>query len=230
MYKVFLSSTVRDLAEYREDVFRAICRMDGFHCVRMEDFGARDSMADAFCRQKVAAGDVVVFIIGLCYGSSPAGSEDSYTLQEYRAAIGTKCSQLVFMSPDEYFYPGFYRETDDLWQKQQAFRKQVAQERILDKFTTPDELASRVISALSNWVRERSTNSATQEPVTMFKENLAAESEGHYLRTLIKQCDPLDLTPIDEAYPRLANQGASIVRIRKQGQRKSASRSKLLRQ
>src|SRR5918992_415396 len=196
MYKVFLSSTARDLAEYREDVFRAICRMDGFHCVRMEYFGARDSMADAFCRQKVAECDVVVFIIGLCYGSSPASSEDSYTLQEYRAAVNTKRSQLAFMSPDNHFYPGFYRETDELWQKQQAFRKQVAQECILDEFTTPDELASRVVSALSNWVGKRSTSSATQEPVTMVNKNLAAESERHYLHTLIKQCDPLDLTPI----------------------------------
>jgi uncharacterized protein DUF4062/NACHT domain-containing protein len=252
MYKVFLSSTARDLAEYREDVFRAICRMDGFHCVRMEDFGARDSMADAFCRQKVAECDVVVLILGLCYGSSPAGSEDSYTLQEYRAAVDMRRSRLAFMSPDNHFYPGFYRETDDLWQRQQAFRKQVAQERILDKFTTPDELASRVASALSNWVRERSTNSATQEidslvsfkaevkgsdaiaqgsgataagaggiaigsvhgPVTMVNENLTAESEEHYLRTLIKRCDPLDLTPIDEAYPQAGKPGeASSVSV-----------------
>jgi hypothetical protein len=137
MYKVFLSSTARDLAEYREDVFRAICRMDEFHCVRMEDFGTRDFIASDFCRQKIAECDVVVLILGLCYGSRPAGSEDSYTLQEYRAAMDTRRSQLAFMSPDNHFYPGFYRETDDLWQKQRAFRKQVAQECILDKFTTP---------------------------------------------------------------------------------------------
>jgi Domain of unknown function (DUF4062) len=188
--------------------------MDEFHCVRMEDFGARDSIASDFCRQKVAECDVVVFILGLCYGSSPTGSEDSYTLQEYRAAVDAERSRLVFMSPDDHYYPGYYRETDDLWQKQQAFRKQVAQECILDRFTTPDELASRVVSALSNWARERSTSSATQKPVTMVNKNLAVESERHYLHTLIKQCDPLDLTPIDEAYPQAGKPGeASSVSV-----------------
>src|ERR687895_467637 len=113
MYKVFLSSTARDLANYREAVFRDIRRMDEFHCVRMEDFGARDSIASDFCRQKVAECDVVVLILGLCYGSSPTGSEDSYTLQEYRAAVDAERSRLVFMSPDDHYYPGYYRETDD---------------------------------------------------------------------------------------------------------------------
>lgn len=48
MYQVFLSSTARDLAEYREAAARAIHGIDGFHGVRMEDFGARDAVADAF--------------------------------------------------------------------------------------------------------------------------------------------------------------------------------------
>ncbi|ADE15441.1 conserved hypothetical protein [Nitrosococcus halophilus Nc 4] len=56
MWKVFLSSTARDLADYRQAVYEAIHRLDGFHCVRMEDFGARDTVADTFCREKVAKG------------------------------------------------------------------------------------------------------------------------------------------------------------------------------
>jgi hypothetical protein len=44
-------------------------------------------------------------------------------------------------------------------------------------------------------------------PVTMVNENLAAESERHYLRALIKQCDPLDLTLIDEAYSQAGKPG-----------------------
>ena len=48
MKKVFLSSTARDLTEYRDKVYQAIDGLDGFHCVRMEDFGARNARADEF--------------------------------------------------------------------------------------------------------------------------------------------------------------------------------------
>ena len=77
MPKVFLSSTAIDLAAYRNAVSDAIHRLDGFHCVRMEDFGARDSLADDFCRAKIMKCDIAVFIIGLCYGSSPKGAKES---------------------------------------------------------------------------------------------------------------------------------------------------------
>ncbi|HYX24048.1 MAG TPA: DUF4062 domain-containing protein, partial [Thermoanaerobaculia bacterium] len=71
---VFLSSTAKDLGPYRDAVFRAISGLDGFHCVRMEDFGARDWEADDFCRAKVSECDVFVGLIGHLYGSSPPES------------------------------------------------------------------------------------------------------------------------------------------------------------
>jgi hypothetical protein len=42
-YKVFLSSTSRDLEPYREAVHRVIDGLPGFQLVKMEDFGARDA-------------------------------------------------------------------------------------------------------------------------------------------------------------------------------------------
>jgi len=40
--KVFLSSTGADLRIYREAAYAVLHKMDDYHCVRMEDFGARD--------------------------------------------------------------------------------------------------------------------------------------------------------------------------------------------
>lgn len=51
---VFLSSTAKDLAKYRDAVYQAIEGLDGYHCVRMEDFGARDWQADDFCQRQAA--------------------------------------------------------------------------------------------------------------------------------------------------------------------------------
>jgi hypothetical protein len=39
---VFLSSTGADLREYREAALLAMQKLDGWKCVRMEDFGARE--------------------------------------------------------------------------------------------------------------------------------------------------------------------------------------------
>jgi hypothetical protein len=50
MLTIFLSSTTKDLAQCRESVYRAINGLDGYHCIRMEDFGSWDTAPDDFCR------------------------------------------------------------------------------------------------------------------------------------------------------------------------------------
>ena len=39
MWTVFLSSTAKDLQAHRDAAYHAVEGLDGFHCVRMEDFG-----------------------------------------------------------------------------------------------------------------------------------------------------------------------------------------------
>ena len=109
---VFLSSTARDLEAYRKAVYEAIQRMDGYKCVGMEDFGARDARTDEFCREKIADCDLAVFLIGLCYGGTPEGTDESYTAQEHRAAREADVPRLAFMSGEGEFYPGYFREPD----------------------------------------------------------------------------------------------------------------------
>ena len=43
----------KDLAECRKAIIATIEGLDGYHCVRMENFGARDSAADEFCQALV---------------------------------------------------------------------------------------------------------------------------------------------------------------------------------
>ena len=46
--KVFLSSTSKDHDEYRDAVYDSIEGLDGYHCDRMENWGARDNGAAEF--------------------------------------------------------------------------------------------------------------------------------------------------------------------------------------
>ena len=79
MYKVFLSSTSRDLAGYRAAVRQAMAGLDGFEVVGMEDFGARNASPKEFCIQRVTESQILVGLLGHYYGSCPLGETISFT-------------------------------------------------------------------------------------------------------------------------------------------------------
>jgi hypothetical protein len=160
--KAFLSSTGKDLAEYREAAYHAIEGLDGWHCVRMEDFGARDWDADEFCRARVAECDVLVGIVGHLYGTVPKGKKESYTEREYEAAKNAGNARLMFVAPEDFPLPANLREPKTKWSKQRAFRERVSSEQIKDTFTSPDDLARRVIQAIRNWEQEHAAERPTQ--------------------------------------------------------------------
>jgi tetratricopeptide (TPR) repeat protein len=152
---VFLSSTGKDLAAHRKAAGDAINKLDGYKCIRMEDFGARNAMADDFCQAKVKECDVFVGILGHCYGSSPKGSEQSYTEQEYDAAVATGKPRLMFLAREDFPLPPNLREPDERWDKQRAFRDRVNTEQIRDTFSSPEDLARGVVQAIGNWERQQ---------------------------------------------------------------------------
>ncbi len=151
---VFLSSTTRDLAGYRDAAYQAISELKGFQCVRMEDFGARAPAASTLCEEKVTECDLFVGVVGPCYGSTPPDSELSFTEMEYEAAMlhGKPC--LMFLTSEDFPLPGNLRESDDLWRRQQAFRRRVEAEHVRDRFTSPTNLAEEIIYAIQNWQKE----------------------------------------------------------------------------
>jgi tetratricopeptide (TPR) repeat protein len=154
--KVFLSSTARDLAPYRESVAKAVESMDDVDCIWMERFGARDWDADTFCRSKVDDCDVFVGVVGHFYGSSPKHSELSYTEREYDATVAARKPRLMFLLPDNYPVPAGLREADALFAKQQAFRSRVKDDRVASLHSTnPDALATAVTMAIRNWEHEQ---------------------------------------------------------------------------
>jgi len=54
----------------RDAVYQAINRLDGYKCVRMEDFGARDAPSESVCIDVVRSCEIFVGIIGPRFGSS----------------------------------------------------------------------------------------------------------------------------------------------------------------
>ena len=149
--KVFLSSTWRDLHDYREAVFLALQACDDIRVVRMEDFGARDEMTDEFCRRKVAECDLFVGIVGHYFGSCPKGSDKSYTQQEYDAAVKENKPRLMFLAPDNFPLPADLIEDEDKRKRQLEFRARVMEEQLCGFFSDPQDLAAKVVIAIRNY-------------------------------------------------------------------------------
>lgn len=150
MINVFLSSTARDLSECREGAYRAIEGLQGYHCIRMEDFGSWDVEPDEFCRSKVAECDIFVCVAGPLYGSlTPAGP--SYTEREYDAAVARQKACLVFLTADDFLLPANLVEPDKKRKRQLAFRKRLCKGHTVTRFSTSEDVAMRVVQALRNW-------------------------------------------------------------------------------
>ena len=154
-YRVFLSSTSKDLATYREAVHRGIDGLDGFELIRMESFGARDADARGIDERKLGEADLLVGLMGHCYGSSPPDDPTSFTEQEYDLAVQRELPRLMFVAPDNFPVPFDLIEPDEKRARQQAFRVRVMVDRVVASFTTPEELARSVNTALANWRAER---------------------------------------------------------------------------
>ena len=155
--RVFLSSTGADLHAYREAAFLRLQKLDGWKCIRMEDFGARDWDVDTFCREQVKACDLFIGIIGHRFGGGPKGSRESYTQREHQAAVGAKIARLLFLAPDDFPIPANIWEAQWKINAQARFCKGLRDggDRIAALgFTSPDQLAAEIVTAVRNWERE----------------------------------------------------------------------------
>jgi WD40 repeat protein len=160
MYKVFLSSTSRDLADYREAVHRAIDGLPGLSLVKMEDFAARDASAKDLCARLVRECDLLVGLMGHYYGSCPPGDTISFTELEYRTATTAGLSRLMFVAPDDFPIPARLREPDASFERQQRFRQEIMADRVAGSFDEPQQLASAVTKSLFVWLEERRQQAA----------------------------------------------------------------------
>ena len=148
---VFLSSVSRGLQQYREAVYKAVEGLDGYHCVRMEDFGARSRTPYSVCLAKVSECDIFIGIVGHEYGSVAPETDKSYSESEYDAAVRAGKPALMFLAPEEFAVPANLIEPDQLRKNQASFRAKVIPQTV-DFFSdrSTDGLARQVIQAIHN--------------------------------------------------------------------------------
>ena len=162
MTTIYLSSTFSDLKEYREAVYRALRQMK-YVVIAMEDYVATDKRPLEKCLQDVAACELYVGLFAWRYGYVPSeeGNPEhkSITELEYRKASSSGKSCLIFLLDDDASWPP--KLMDKVTGKGKRgkciamLRQELAKEKIVSSFQSPEHLASLVGPAVHLWDEER---------------------------------------------------------------------------
>ena len=149
--KVFLSSTYLDLIEHRKAVVNALRTMDE-DVGNMEVFGARDEEATTVSLEELDKCDVLVGVYAYRYGTVPTGSKTSVTEQEYLHAMSKKIPVLVFVVDES--HPWAPKSMDKSLAKINKFKSKATKEHTPDYFTSPDNLAQKVVSSIGRLAKK----------------------------------------------------------------------------
>ncbi|HEY7984825.1 MAG TPA: DUF4062 domain-containing protein, partial [Ktedonobacterales bacterium] len=158
--RAFISSTAVDLSgsrhPYREKVADALLRLDLFP-EGMEQFnaqGAGDGTEVSLA--ELLTCDLYIGVVAWRYGTVPAGQDLSITHQEYRKAreLGRPC--YIFLADPatearagaDDLFPAALRDPAHS-EELRAFRAELQREKVVDYFTTPEDLAGKLLAALA---------------------------------------------------------------------------------
>lgn len=162
--KVFISSTYKDLIDYRAAAIRAV-EGTNYQASKMEVFGARpDEPLDA-CLKEVEESDFFLGIYAHRYGYVPAGSDISITEMEYVHArkLGKTIYCFVIDEENHPWLPKFI-EGEPGASKLKDFKRRIQTDHVCAFFTSSDDLGMKVANALSHYV---ANHHETESPLSI---------------------------------------------------------------
>lgn len=155
--KIYISSTYRDLADYRAAVDRTLRRM-GHDVIGMEQYVAEGSKPLDRCLADVQVADAYVIIVAWAYGYVPGAKQTppdlrSITELELAQAESSKRPVLAFLLHPEAPWPpnridAMNADTGS-GQAVARLRAHLGTKYLAGIFHTPDDLASQVAAAVS---------------------------------------------------------------------------------
>lgn len=195
-YQIFISSTYEDLKEERKRVQDTILSMYQFP-IGMEMFSAADEEQWEIIRETIDSSDYYVLIIGHRYGSVIEEGEYvgiSYTRKEFRYAVERKIPVLAFLIDDSVaITPDKMEQDASRREKLEQFKDEVKNGRMVQWWTSKDDLANKVSIALTKeinrgkrpgWIRADKLNleETQNEFVEMNKKIRELEEENKELK------------------------------------------------
>jgi energy-coupling factor transporter ATP-binding protein EcfA2 len=151
MAKVYVSSTYEDLKECRANVRLALQRLHQDD-VAMETYVAEPQRPVDKCLKDVAECDLYVGVFAWRYGYVPPGHHQSITELEYRTAVDRGKDRLIFLLDADAPWPRSLVERGSGADRIEELRAELSQEHICSFFSTAQELATLVATAVANWL------------------------------------------------------------------------------
>jgi hypothetical protein len=147
-FPVFVGSTFLDLQVYRETVRQALHRLE--KVVRgMENFGSLPDTPKEECLRIVRTCRAYVGIFAMRYGSVDPATGKSLTHLEYEEAQRIHLPSLIYLL-DEERQPVMPKHVEfgEGAEKLKLFKKTLRERHVVSLFTTPEDLAARIMADL----------------------------------------------------------------------------------
>ena len=149
---IFVGSTYQDLKEYRAKVKDTLTRMETF-VHGMEQFGARDENPLETCLKEVGKCKLYVGIFAMRYGSIPNGYEKSMTELEYDEAQRLGLPSYIFILDEQNGVVAPSSIDFENRDKLLALKRKLMNKTV-EFFTTPEDLANKVGTAIHRAMKE----------------------------------------------------------------------------
>src|SRR5262249_54786566 len=169
--------------------------------VAMEHFGSSPASPLEVCRDEVWRSDVIVLLLGHRYGAVLPGANTSLTEFEYSTARQAAKPVLAFIVDPQYPWPPQLIDGGEAAERLSAFKRRLLSEVVVGYFTSPSELAVRVVQALHAFRSERGLEPdaapLTEEPTVRQRADdprmIRIEEHLNFLRTSVSEMrDQLD--------------------------------------
>ena len=148
-FQVFISSTYADLEPARREVSQALLRANCFPS-GMELFPPADEEQFNYIKERIQESDYYVIISAGRYGTIHPDTGVSYTEMEYDYAvsIGKPIIRLLHKDPFRLLVGELIEQGDHAISKLRAFRHKLMERRLVNFWTTHDELGKQCVFGL----------------------------------------------------------------------------------
>ena len=161
---MFVSSTYKDLADFRMSVAKAVRQLGGTD-ISMENFGARDERPKDVCLNLISTqSDVFVGIYAHRYGYIPDGEVVSITEAEYDAASTANIPRLIYLVDDATPWVPANVDRRAAGAKLRKFKNRLKANHICEFFSTKDDLATKVAADLGRHLSKLTSNRDKSPP------------------------------------------------------------------
>lgn len=175
MVKIYLSSTFKDLIDYRSAVIQAL-RKAGHLVEAMENYIATGNHPPlAKCLADVEGCECYVGIFARRYGYVPPENNPenkAITELEYRTAQKLNKPCFIFLLDPEVPWIEKFMDSatgdGDQGARIRAFRQELETDKLVSTFRSPDDLATLVTAAISSWQTEKLSEENAQLVIQAF--------------------------------------------------------------